>query len=187
MFKKSDKRLAQLAIAGKASAWISLVKRYEKNVFHYGLRMLPNADDAMDLVQETFTSVFKNLPSWNQDNAFKAWLMTIAHRRCVEYYRRRKDEQGWDLSQHDAADETATACPHEVMSLGQQQQHIIKALQQLPMEQRSVVEAKFFQQLTTREIAQQQGESENTVKSRLYSGLDKLKLYLEDVYEQAVR
>ena len=57
----------------------------------------------------------------------------------------------------------------------------------MPIEQRSVVEAKFFQQLTTREIAQQQGESENTIKSRLYSGLDKLKVYLEDVYEQAVR
>jgi len=187
VFKKSDKRLAEQALKGKSSAWVALVKRYEKRVFHYGLRMLPSADEAMDLVQETFTSVFKSLHSWNQAHAFNAWLMTIAHRRCVEYYRRRKNEQGWDLSEHDQVDETVAASPHDVATLEQQQQCIIEALQHLPIEQRSVVEAKFFQQLTTREIAQQQGESENTIKSRLYSGLDKLKVYLEDVYEQAVR
>lgn len=186
MFKKSDKKLAEQALKGSSKAWVALVKRYEQRVFHYGLRMLPNADDALDLVQETFASVFRSLQNWNQQHAFSGWLMTIAHRRCVEYYRRRKEEDGWDIEQHDQADESLQASPDESADFEQQQQRIIRALQRLPIEQRAVVEAKFFRQLTTREIAEQQGESENTVKSRLYAGLDKLKVYLEDVYEQAI-
>ena len=186
MFKKTDKRLAQQALKGSSNAWLALVKRHEKKVFHYGLRMLPSADDAMDLVQETFTSVFKGLHSWNHANAFSSWLMTIAHRRCVEYYRRRKNDDGWNLEEHDLPDDSAHTSPEHCVSFGQQQEQIIAALQRLPFEQRAVVEAKFFRQLTTREIAEQQGESENTVKSRLYAGLEKLKVYLEDVYEQAI-
>lgn len=186
MFKKSDKRLAEQALKGNAKAWIELVKRYEKRIFHYGLRMLPSVDDAMDLVQETFASVYKSLAGWNQADAFTGWLMTIAHRRCVEYYRRRKNEQGWNLAEHDQQDDSLRACPDRGADFAQQQRRIIAAMQCLPIEQRAVVEAKFFQQLTTREIAEQQGESENTIKSRLYAGLDKLKVYLEDVYEQAI-
>lgn len=184
MFKKTDKRLVELAIDGNSKAWVDLVKRYEKLVFHYGLRMLPSRDDAMDLLQETFVSVFKNLSSWRQESPFKPWLMTIAHRRCVEYYRRKKAEEQWDEGQHDEADEGDWCNPEQQFGASQQQQQLLAAIKTLPIEQRAVIEAKFFRHLTTREIAEQQGDSENTIKSRLYTGVEKLKRYLEDAYEQ---
>lgn len=184
MFKKTDKKLVQQALNGDAKAWVILVKRYEKMVYHYGLRMLPNADDALDLLQETFTSVFKSLPAWNPANSFKPWLMTIAHRRCVEFYRRRKEQHSWTEDEHDQPADDNWSNPEQSYGQHQQQQQLLKAMQRLPVEQRAVIEAKFFRQLTTREIAEQQGDSENTIKSRLYAGMEKLKVYLEGDYEQ---
>ena len=58
-------------------------------------------------------------------------------------------------------------------------QSLTNAMQRLPLTQRAVIELKFFGQFTFEEIADQLGLSSNTVKSRLYSALSKLKLDLE--------
>ncbi|MAD54103.1 RNA polymerase sigma factor [Idiomarina sp. UBA3162] len=181
MFTKSDKKLVSQALKGNQTAWVELVKRYEKLVYHYGIRMLPSPDDAFDLLQDTFSSVFRSLSDWNQDDKFKPWLMTIAHRRCVEFYRRRRPEITSDEAQHELVDESAYTQPEERLSDSQQQTALIRAIRTLPLPQRMVVELKFFQHLTTRAIANQLQESENTVKSRLYSGVEKLKRELEVV------
>ena len=75
VFTKSDKKLVSQALKGNQTAWVELVKRYEKLVYHYGIRMLPSPDDAFDLLQDTFSSVFRSLSDWNQDDKFKPWLM----------------------------------------------------------------------------------------------------------------
>ena len=61
MFERSDETLVKQALNGKKSAWITLVKRYEKNLYNYTLRMVSNPDDAMDLMQDVFMAVFRNL------------------------------------------------------------------------------------------------------------------------------
>ena len=50
MFKRSDDVLITQALSGKKSAWITLVKRYEKGIYNYALRMVNNHADAMDLM-----------------------------------------------------------------------------------------------------------------------------------------
>ena len=179
MFKKSDKKLASQALKGSQAAWVELVKRYEKLVYHYGVRMLPSHDDALDLLQDTFSSVFRSLKDWNQDDKFKPWLMTIAHRRCVEFYRRRRTETADEGADTMLLDESTFGQPEVRLSDTQQQRALVTAIRQLPLPQRMVVELKFFQHLTTRAIAEQLHESENTIKSRLYSGVEKLKRDLE--------
>jgi RNA polymerase sigma-70 factor (ECF subfamily) len=90
VFERSDETLVKQALKGKKSAWISLVKRYEKNLYNYTLRMVNNADDAMDLMQDVFLAVFKELDTFRGDSPFKGWLFRIAHYRCIEFYRRKR-------------------------------------------------------------------------------------------------
>ena len=63
MFERSDETLVKQALKGKKSAWVTLVKRYEKNLYNYTLRMVSNPDDALDLMQDVFMAVF-GLISW---------------------------------------------------------------------------------------------------------------------------
>ena len=73
-------------------------------------------------------------------------------------------------------------CPEQRFSQGQEAENLVSAMQQLPLNQKAVVELKFFGQFTFEEIADQLGISTNTAKSRLYSALAKLKTTMEVKY-----
>ncbi|RUO80714.1 RNA polymerase subunit sigma-70 [Idiomarina tyrosinivorans] len=178
MLAATDEHLVQKALSGNKNAWLKLVKRYEKLVYHYAFRMVSNREDALDLLQDTFISVFRNLASWRQDASFKTWLLTIAHHRCVEFYRRKKDFSNVD-EQTEAASEDEWHDPEMSTHRQQQGQQLTQAMQLLPLEQRTVVELKFYQHLTLGEIADQLGISTNTVKSRLYTAVAKLQQHVE--------
>lgn len=181
MFNQSDETLIKKAVAGNKSAWLKLVKRYEKLVYNYGLRMVGSPDDALDLMQDTFVSVFKSLENFRGESAFKSWLLKIAHYRCIEFYRRRKATVDIDAVP-EAYNEDGEDCPELNVVNSQQGNEVIKAMGNLPVNQRAVIEMKFFQHLTFDDIALQLGVSSNTVKSRLYAGLSKMKQVLEVGY-----
>lgn len=181
MFERSDETLVKQALKGKKSAWVALVKRYEKNLYNYTLRMVSNPADAMDLMQDVFVAVFRNLSTFRGDSPFKGWMFKIAHYRCIEFYRRKRPTQSLD-DHPEQFDEASDECPEYLAVSGQQANALHKALQTLPVNQKLVVELKFFQHCTFDDIAKQLGISVNTVKSRLYSGLDKLKDHLEFDY-----
>lgn len=178
MLAISDEGLVRKALANNKQAWLKLVQRYERLVYNYALRMVSHPEDARDLMQDVFISVFRNLGSWRGEASFKNWLMTIAHRRCIEHYRRRRD---WlvdaDDEQLDAV-ATDAASPEHQYQQNQRGRQLLAAMQKLPEEQRVVVEMKFFQQLKLDEIGQRLQVPTNTVKSRLYSAVNVLKQYL---------
>ncbi|MEW6996730.1 RNA polymerase sigma factor [Colwelliaceae bacterium BS250] len=181
MFDRSDDTLVKQALAGKKSAWLALVKRYETPIYNYALRMVSNPDDALDLMQDVFIAVFRNLASFRGDSKFKSWLFRIAHYRCIEHYRRKKPTQSLD-DEPEVESLVQDSCPEYDMQQSQQALALVTAMKLLPINQRTVVELKFFQHFTFEEISQQLGVSSNTVKSRLYSALDKLKGTLEVNY-----
>ena len=170
----SDEKLVTRALAGSNGAWTALVKRYERRVYNYALRMVGHPDDALDLVQEVFLGVYRNLGSYRGDGVFPAWLFRIAAFRCTDYLRRRRPMG--------PLDETATAAepdagfdPALAAIATDANRHVVRALATLPPAQRHVVELKFFQNCTFEEIGKHLGISPNTAKTRLYSALRKLK------------
>lgn len=182
MFGQSDEKLISKALQGDNIAWLRLVKRYESAIFHYALRMTGNRDDAQDLMQETFLSVYRSLQTYQATGSFKGWLFRIANFRCIELYRRSKTTQ-------DINDLPEAACtkslPDSQLTAQQTNTLLIAAMQQLPINQRLVVELKFFSQFTFDEIAEQLDISSNTAKSRLYGALAKLQDLMGDEYAQA--
>lgn len=174
MIFNTEKALIKKAQAGHKQAWLTLVKRYEQQVFNHCLRMVNNRDDACDLMQESFVSVFKSLPSFAGDSQFSTWLYKITHARCMDHFRRNKPAL---LDGDEAFDEGLEA--RLVADVTNQDVHT--ALKLLPFEQREIIELKFFQHLTCEDIANVTGLSVNTVKTRLYSALKKMKGHLEVV------
>lgn len=179
MFERSDDVLIAQALKGKKSAWVALVKRYEKGLYNYALRMVNNQADAMDLMQDTFVAVFKNLQTFRGDSPFKGWLFKVAHYRCLEFYRRKRPMSSID-DVPEQEDEENSLCPEQELFSKQQSSELVNAMQSLPIKQKLVVELKFFQQCTFEDIAQQLGISTNTAKSQLYTGLEKLKVKLNE-------
>lgn len=176
VFEKRDEQLIQQALKGNKKAWFALIKRYEQAIYQYGYRMTGNSHDASDLMQDIFVSVYRSLSNYRGDGSFKAWLFRVAHYRCIEFYRKKRPEQGLDDVPEPISE---TVCPEQSMMQENTNQALTNAMQKLPIAQRAVIELKYFGQFTFDEIADQLGLSPNTVKSRLYTAMSTLKLNLE--------
>ena len=174
--RQSDDFLVSRALAGNSEAWLALVKRHDKAVYNYGLRMMGNSEDAADLMQDVFAAVCRGLASFRGEASFRTWLFRIASNRAIELHRKKKSMIDIAHLPERACDDSA---PHSDLSQAQTQQQVARALEVLPIHQKVVVELKFFQQFTFDEIADQLDVSTSAVKTRLYTALDKLKVVLE--------
>lgn len=173
MFGKSeDSVLIKRAIQGSEKAWLTLVKRYENRVYNHALRMSGNPDDALDILQNTFIAVFRNLESYRGEASFPTWLIRIAIFRSTDLLRKRKN---LSESFEETTDQNNQDEPEHHLQHTRDNRRVLKMLQSLPLESRQIVELKFFQNFTFDEIAGQLGISSNTAKSRLYASLKKMR------------
>lgn len=179
MIFDDDERLISKALDGNEKAWVKLVKRYEKRIYNYSLRMTGATDEAMDLVQEVFLSVFRNLPNYRGDGVFPAWLFRIANNRCIDFLRRRNTNPLAKQSLNDMDAITSSKMADEDLQRDQENKQVLKLLSKLTEEQRQVVEMKLFQSMTFDEIEGYTGLSANTAKTRFYSALLKLRNLVE--------
>ena len=184
-----DEKLIEKALGGSERSWVSLVKRYEGLVYNYCLRMTFNRSDAMDLMQEVFLAVYRNLPSYRGQGQFKGWMMRIAANKTTDFLRSRGrnplhragevtdesfDSNGDFQNSYSQSNDPAR---HHMQTNSNQQ--IREVLNKLSDDHKQVVELKFFQHFTFEEISHQTGVSVNTLKTRLYTALNKLKGFSE--------
>jgi len=182
-----DEALIAAALKGSAYAWEKLVKRYESKIYNHGLRLTGNSSDAMDLMQEVFLGVYRNLHRFRGDAKFSSWIFRIAHNKAVDMNRRKRlMTSPPKFSAEDEGDEfekfpgKANLEPENRLGNIEQNARILKMLRELSADQRSIVELKIFQSLTFDEIAGLQDISANTAKTRFYSALKKLKVVSEE-------
>ena len=180
-----DTALVEAALKGSTQAWEKLVRRYEDRVFNQGLRLTGNSSDAMDLMQEVFLGVYRNLHRFRGDAKFSSWIFRIAHNKAIDMNRRKRlmpfvansDEHDGDMLDNFPGHSSFEA--EEVLIERQGNKVILSMLAELPMSQRLIIELKIFQSQTFEDIASIQEVSVNTVKTRFYSALKKLKAISE--------
>ncbi|MFP6810770.1 MAG: RNA polymerase sigma factor [Pseudohongiellaceae bacterium] len=181
-----DEALIAAALKGSAYAWEKLVKRYESRIFNYGVRITGNTSDAMDLTQEVFLGIYRNLHRFRGDAKFSSWIFRIAHNKAVDINRRKRLTTTLALTNNDEPDFLETVAgdnryePDKKLDDQQANSRVISMLARLSLEQRLVIELKVYQSLTFEEIADMQGVSANTAKTRFYTALKKLKTVSEE-------
>lgn len=169
---------------GDAMAFNRLVLKWEKTVYNIALRLLVDREEASEATQEVFLLTFKNIRRFRRDSKFSTWLYRIALNHCLTRLKQRPP--GTYLSLEDQMD-TANPAPQlrvpetQVSELvrREERQMVLKALSHLPPEQKAVIELKFFQELKFEEIAAILEIPLSTIKSRLYTGMETLKIRLE--------
>ncbi|NVJ60417.1 MAG: RNA polymerase sigma factor [Gammaproteobacteria bacterium] len=179
LFKETDRQLIDKALGGSQRAWMRLVKKHEQRVYNHCLRLCGSAADAMDLMQEVFLAVYRNLPNFHGNSQFVTWLFRITANKTTDWLRSKHRIPTQGASEITADHKVTEHSPYHDIHAKQRNQQITQHLDQLNAEQRIVIELKFFQHFTFDEIASQIGISPNTVKTRLYAGLRKLKSQME--------
>ena len=185
---ENDNELIVNALNGSLSSWETLVRRYEGRVYNYSLRLTGNRDDALDLMQDVFLGVYRNLARFRGESLFISWLFRIAHNKAVDLARRRRanpvKDQALPDDPADWPDDQGFAIGPQALALVDESNarlHLL--LQALSLEQRLILELKVFQSMTFDEIAMMQDISANTAKTRFYSALKKLRALMERHHE----
>ncbi len=181
-----DKELVEAIQSGERGLFADLVKRYERALYNFGIRMCGNPTDAEDLVQDTFLNVFKYLKSFRRETKFKNWLYRIAATACIKKRRRSKfaPERELSLDQFlpsDEADvELATPrwadAPLEQVLNDELERQIQNGILELPEKYRSVLVLRDVEGFSTEETAQILNLTTSNVKVRLH----RARLYLRD-------
>jgi RNA polymerase sigma-70 factor (ECF subfamily) len=157
-----DVELVRLARRGDRHAFGRLVRRHQRRVFALGIRWLRSADDADDLVQETFVRAWQALSRFDESRPFAPWLITIAVNRAKTRVARARsaeeldDRIPWEGPSPEA-DAEASLLARDVRA----------AVDALPEEQRIVIHLRAVEDLSYREIADALEIPVGTVMSRL--------------------
>jgi RNA polymerase sigma-70 factor (ECF subfamily) len=173
-----DRDLVRRVIAKDEEAFRSLFRRYAPMAKALALRIVRQTFVAEEIVQEAFLALWRNPGAFREDRgSFRAWMLSTVHHRAVDAVRR---EEAWRRRsrEHDpdalvAEDIGATVV--EELDHAAMRREIRAALDQLPAEQRQVLEMMYFEAKTQSMIAEELKLPLGTVKSRTLLGMRRLR------------
>lgn len=169
-------RLIRQISLGDREAFGRFYDRYAPLVFAFALRLLRVRSDAEDLLQEVFLQVWRQAGSYSQERGSpEAWLITITRSRGVDKLRsiRRRDRSFVPVEESSRGEGGGKV----ESGAGQSEARLMVhgALGGLPEAERRALELAYFDGLTQSEIAARLGEPLGTVKTRMRTGLDRLR------------
>ena len=180
-----DADLIQQAARGGVEAFNLLVSRWEKRVYNYLLRITANREDALDLTQDVFLKAYQNLRKLDDPGRFAPWLYRIAHNEAYSMFRKRRPETDVEEVQPEASETGITVGGSSVFPI-ELSLAVASALKRLSPEQRESVVLKIYQGFKFEEMAEILSCPVSTIKSRLYTALELLKIELAPIQTRGV-
>jgi RNA polymerase sigma-70 factor (ECF subfamily) len=187
---KVQKDVIESCKAGDEKAFSEIVFTYQKRVFNIAYRMLGNKEEAKDLAQEVFLSVFESIKDLREEVKFEPWLTQITLNHCRnrwKYLKRRKYFQSDSLDDPIEAEEGEmprqinhpSDNPESLLEKKMIQHWVQRGLMQLKEEQRELIVLRDLQELSYEEIGKLLSLPEGTVKSKIHRARMELKERLE--------
>lgn len=187
-----DFKLVQSAIDGNEKAYSMLLSRYRNSVFHAMYKMVNNRDDADDLTIEAFGKAFRKLPTYAPNYAFSTWLFKIAINNCIDHIRKKRlvtlsmDDTIMDSDReysHNIRDYQPD--PEQMMMHDQKLNHVRRLIDKMNVKYRTMIELRYYEELSYEEIAQELGLPLGTVKAQLFRAKEILSQQLQSKTSRA--
>ncbi len=178
----TDEQLLALLVRGENWALSEIYARYTRLVFSRALKILNDRASAEEIVQQVFTKVWRSARDYRVERGkFSTWVMSIAHHQCIDELRRRRVRPVTQPGDEELLGELASDDdPAQAVQYIFEQARVREALQQIPAEQRIVIELAFWGGLSHQEIAVYCHSPLGTTKTRLRLGRQRLKRLLQE-------
>jgi RNA polymerase sigma-70 factor (ECF subfamily) len=172
---------------GNRDAFRSLYEEHREKIFRLAYRYTRSAEDAEDVLQETFIKAFKGLNSFDpdQESNFSAWISKIGLHCALDHLRRSKKRKGADhVSLSDLPQDPAASDPEpdRTVAAARAWEWVREAQHRLPPRQQVIFDLRYRQHLDIKEIAAQMDCGESNVKTQLSRAVDKLRKQLEPAW-----
>jgi RNA polymerase sigma factor (sigma-70 family) len=174
----SDEALLALVSRGDDSALGELYDRYGRIAYGLALRIVRDRALAEDVVQEGFLAVWRSAGTFRAEHGKPStWILTLVHRRAVDLVRREERRRAGPI---DELAQPAGEATDEEAWLRAQRQVVQEALRKLPPDQREAIELAYYGGFTQSELAERLGQPLGTIKSRMFTGLRRLRELLAE-------
>lgn len=178
----TDAQLLALIVRGENWALSEIHDRYARLVFSVALKIMNDHASAEEIVQQVFTKVWQHARDYRLERGkFSSWVSTVTRHECFDELRRRHTHFITNPSYWESLDWlVGNVDPVQDAPDIFEQIRIREALQQIPAQERIVIELAFWGGMTHREIALHCQSPLGTVKTRLRLGMRRLKPLLQD-------
>jgi RNA polymerase sigma-70 factor, ECF subfamily len=179
-----DQRLIADCLQGRTAAFGELVRRYQDRLYNTVHRLVDNAEDAQDVVQDAFLNAYQSLASFKGDSQFFTWLYRIAvntaislkrKRRVVYSIRAGRGSEGGD----EPIDPSDLSRPEHGLERSEVERRVQDALNRLSPEHRTVLVLKDMDGQKYEDMAEILGVPIGTIRSRLHRARLELREILE--------
>ena len=181
-------RLIASAKHGDHASFETLVDRFMGRAMAVAMQYVGNRDDALDLAQEAFYRVYKNLDSFREGERFAPWFFRILRNACLNFLEKKRrgrsfsihasDEDGNDYPLPDGA-----LSPLGMVESNEAQKQLRAGIEKLSLKHREIIWLRHFEELDYASIAETLEIPIGTVMSRLFHARQKLKDIMEPYVE----
>ena len=152
------------------AAFNALLDFFWNDVYGFQLKRTENENDAEDITIQTFSKAFDKIDTYNEDYEFKTWLITISKNIHIDLLRKRKSSiQKSNHSNnedfHNIIDESPS--PEDKLITEQNLAKLLRDIKKLKPHYQEVINLRYFQELTYKEISEELNEPINNVKVKL--------------------
>jgi RNA polymerase sigma-70 factor (ECF subfamily) len=168
-----DHHLIAECLQGRSAAFGELVRRYQDRLYNTAYRLMGNADDAQDVVQEAFLNAYQSLASFKGDSLFFTWLYRIAVNTAISLKRKQRvvlsiHGAGPDQPGVEPLDPSELSRPERALEQEEEERRVQRALDRLSPEHRTVLVLKEIEGQKYEAMAEILGVPIGTIRSRLH-------------------
>ncbi len=150
--------------AGDVEALEELIRRWERKLFYYVRRLVPDESDAWDVLQQTWVRMLKGIGTVRDAETLVPWLYRVARNAAFSHRKSLMTRTRW-IDREANVEELADV---EALEAGWTAEEVHHGMEELSVPHRDVLTLFFLNDLSIKEIAEVMGVSEGTVKSRLF-------------------
>lgn len=161
--------------AGSEESFDQLMQSFQSHVYNVAFSFTKNPDSAMDISQDVFIKVYKNLSSFRGESQLKTWLTRIAFNESQNWLKKNKRH----INMENITDNPGQVGNDDEAMAQENKTVLLRSLYELNTRYRLAVVLRYFENYSIREIASALSCSEGVVKNMLFRSLQKLKIYLK--------
>ena len=152
--------------SGSQKAQTKLINYFWDDVFSFVLKKVQDRTIADELTVAVFAKILTKLNLYDENFQFKTWILTIAQNSVIDYWRKKSREEVFTDDFKDVKNEFEKS-PEELLISKQQQQHIVSTIASMDAQYRKIIELRFFEEKSIKEIAETLNISVANTKVRI--------------------
>jgi len=184
--RRQKKKWLRLLRSGDHEAFAEFIDKYKETVFLCCRRLGLREDEAEDVASETFLAAFKAIGRYSGQAELSTWLWTIAYRQGINYLRKNRKQGQLEAELDEQVGDSREQGPAAVVQGRETEKIVWDAVERLPRLWAMAVILYYREEKSIVDIAKIMQIKENTVKTYLFRGRDRLKQVLAAAFEEDI-